>query len=90
MKYLYPNDRIGVFWAGGSTTGDDFDNVDEFIESYIADKGKVFSNVLDIDFFQKLVLSESNKDKITTGGEPSTGHPSHSPQLLTEALRTCT
>lgn len=25
--------RIGVFWSGGSTTPDDFENMDEFIES---------------------------------------------------------
>ena len=27
-------DRVGVFWAGGSTTEDDFGNVEEFIEFY--------------------------------------------------------
>lgn len=63
-KYSDPNDRVGIFWAGGSATADDFDNIDEFIESYTADKGKKFLDIFDIDAMTSMGLSESNKNNL--------------------------
>src|SRR5215469_11373622 len=45
-------DRVGVFWAGGATTSDDFDNVFEFVELRLNFKGKIFSDVFNFNFFQ--------------------------------------
>ena len=61
-KYPDPANRIGIFWAGGSTEQDDFDNVDEFIESYTDDNGRVFTNIFDINTMTSMGLSESNKN----------------------------
>lgn len=63
-KYPDPNDRVGIFWAGGSTTQDDLDNVGEFIESYTAEKGKVFTNIFDVELFEKMSLSASNRNNL--------------------------
>ena len=61
-KYSDPTQRVGVFWAGGSTTEDDFDNVDEFIESYTDDNGKKFTDIFDINMMTSMGLDEKNKD----------------------------
>ncbi|KAL1980203.1 hypothetical protein VTN96DRAFT_4469 [Rasamsonia emersonii] len=45
-------DRVGIFWAGGATTADDFENIYEFIEMRLDFKGKLFSDVFDFNFFQ--------------------------------------
>ena len=61
---LDPNDRVGIFWAGGSITEDDFGNIDEFIEFYTAGKGKLFTNVFDTEIFDNMSLSASNKNNL--------------------------
>ena len=53
-----------MFWAGGSITEDDFDNIGEFNESYIKGKGKVFTDLFDIGVFEKMSLSASNKNNL--------------------------
>lgn len=64
-EYPDPNDRVGIFWAGGSTTEDDFGNVDEFIEFYTAEKGKLFTKVFDTGLFEKnMSLSATNKNNL--------------------------
>ena len=64
VKYPDPNNRVGIFWAGGSITGDDFDNIDEFIESYTAGKGRVFTDIFDTKDFENMGLSAANKNNL--------------------------
>ncbi|KAL8634532.1 MAG: hypothetical protein Q9228_007873, partial [Teloschistes exilis] len=52
-RFPDPSDRVGVFWGGGGMTQDDFDNIDEFIESYLGGKGKTFTDVFTYDILKK-------------------------------------
>ena len=63
-KYPDPNDRVGIFWAGGAVSQDDFHDIDEFIEAYTADKGKKFLDIFDIEAMTSMGLSESNKNNL--------------------------
>ena len=62
-KYPDPNDRVGVFWAGGATTDDDFYEIDEFIEAKLGEKGKKFNDIFPYnDMKDKLCVDPDNKD----------------------------
>ena len=63
-KYPDPNDRVGIFWAGGSVSEDDFGDIEEFIESYTAGKGRVFTDIFDVELFRKMGLSASNRNNL--------------------------
>ena len=62
QKVPNADDRIGIFWAGGSTSEDDFGNIDEFIEFYTDDKGKKFLDVFSFDMLTGMGLDANNKD----------------------------
>lgn len=60
-KYADPNTRIGVFWAGGVVTQDDYDDIAEFIESYTDDRGKIFQDIFSMESLEDMGLSHSQK-----------------------------
>ena len=64
LDRVQPENRNGVFWAGGSTTEDDFDYIDEFIESptRLDSTGVKAADVYPIDDFTKMGLDGINKD----------------------------
>ncbi|KAL8685163.1 MAG: hypothetical protein Q9224_005936, partial [Gallowayella concinna] len=47
-----PSDRVGVFWGGGGMTQEDFDDIDEFIEFRLQDRGKKFIDVFTYDILK--------------------------------------
>ncbi|KAF7555949.1 hypothetical protein G7Z17_g1787 [Cylindrodendrum hubeiense] len=53
--------RNGVFWAGGATTGDDMDNVDEFIEGRLSDNGVKAFDVYPITDFEGMGMDGTVK-----------------------------
>lgn len=75
VKYLidyYVNkvkaeDRVGVFWTGGTMTEDDYDNIYEFIESEtrLNNHGKIFKDVFDNDFLKnEMGIDSSNQNNL--------------------------
>lgn len=64
LSRVKPEKRNGVFWSGGSTTEDDFDYIDEFIESptRLNGLGVKADLIYPIDDFKKMGLDGSNKN----------------------------
>lgn len=68
-KYLErttPENRNGVFWAGGSTSQDDFDYIHEFIESptRLDSTGVKADMVYPIDDFEAMGLDGTKKTQL--------------------------
>ncbi|OOQ83041.1 hypothetical protein PEBR_38392 [Penicillium brasilianum] len=75
IKYLidyYVNkfsseDRVGVFWTGGTMTEDDYDNIYEFIESEtrLDNHGKIFKDVFDNNYLtNEMGIDTSNQNNL--------------------------
>lgn len=67
MNKASQEDRVSVFWTGGTVTEDDFDNIYEFIESEtrLDNHGKIFKDVFDSDFFQsEMGVDVTNRDNL--------------------------
>lgn len=64
LDRVEPERRNGVFWAGGATTQDDFDYIDEFIESptRLDGNGVKAEDIYPITDFTNMGLDGVNKD----------------------------
>ena len=56
LKRVEKASRTGVFWAGGSTTEDDFGDVEEFIEINLGDQAVKADMVFPFKDFQNMKL----------------------------------
>ncbi|KAI9675993.1 MAG: hypothetical protein M1817_000736 [Caeruleum heppii] len=56
--------RVGVFWAGGATTEEDFDNINEFQELPVNFQGVIAFDVFENSIFESMGLSWYNKNNL--------------------------
>lgn len=87
-KYPDPNDRVGIFWAGGSVSEDDFGDIEEFMSHIQRGKAECSPISSTSNCLERWALALLTGT--ISGGEQSTGHPRHSLLLPLAALLTFT